>query len=137
MSLLVDTNVISELRKGSRADPGVSAWHRSVPDGSLYLSVLFLGEIRRGLESLRRRDSAAATSLDRWILRLVEDYADRILPIDCAVADAWGRMNVPDPLPAIDGLLAATALVHDMTFVTRNVVDVQRTGVRCFNPFSR
>jgi predicted nucleic acid-binding protein len=137
VSLLVDTNVISELRKGPRADPGVSAWHRSVPDGSLYLSVLVLGEIRRGVESLRRRDPAAAARLDRWLVRLVEDYGDRILPIDGAVSDAWGRLNVPDPIPAVDGLLAATALVHDMTLVTRNVADVQRTGVRCFNPFSR
>ncbi|MEW6754065.1 MAG: type II toxin-antitoxin system VapC family toxin [Candidatus Latescibacterota bacterium] len=136
MSYLLDTNVVSELRKGARANPGVASWHRSVTPGSTWLSVLVVGEIRRGVESIRRRDPARAAALDGWMLRLVEDYGERILPVDRAVADVWGRINVPDPLPAVDGLLAATALVHDLTLVTRNADHVQRTGARFLNPFS-
>ncbi|MBI4703939.1 MAG: type II toxin-antitoxin system VapC family toxin [Deltaproteobacteria bacterium] len=136
MSYLLDTNVVSELRKASRCDPGVASWHRSLAPGSVYLSVLVVGELRRGVESVRRRDSAAGAALDAWLGRLVEDYGERLLPVGRAVADTWGRLNVPDPLPAVDGLLAATALTHDLTLVTRNLVHVQRTGARCFNPFT-
>ncbi|MBI4615380.1 MAG: type II toxin-antitoxin system VapC family toxin [Planctomycetes bacterium] len=135
MSWLLDTNVVSELRKGSRCDPGVSAWRRSVTPNSSYLSVLVVGEIRRGIESIRRRDAASANALDQWLNRLTSEYAGRILPVDLSVAESWGKLNVPDPVPAIDGLLAATALVHDLTLVTRNAADIGRTGVRCINPF--
>jgi toxin FitB len=137
VSYLLDTNIVSELRKGRRADPGVLAWHRSLEAGSTWLSVLVLGELRRGAESLRRRDPAAAAALDAWLRRLVEEHGDRILPVDASVADVWGRLNVPDPLPAVDGLLAATALAHDLTLVTRNLTHVRRTGARCFDPFQR
>jgi hypothetical protein len=135
VSFLVDTNVISELRKGARADGNVRAWFGSVEDEELYLSVLVVGELRQGVERLRGRDPKTTLRLDRWLLALAADFADRILPIDARVAETWGRLNVPAPLPTIDGLLAATALVHDFTLVTRNVRDVQRTGVRCLNPF--
>src|ERR1044071_136106 len=130
MSFLVDTNVISELRKGERANAKVRTWFRSVDHAELYLSVLVTGELRQGVEGLRRRDPAAAAKLDRWLHELVERHADRMLPVDAAVAERWGRLNVPDPIPAVDGLLAATALVHSLTLVTRNVRDVRRTGVR-------
>ena len=135
MSFLVDTNVISELRKGARADAKVRTWFQSVDDAELYLSVLVLGELRQGVEGLRRRDPPAAAKLDRWLHELVERHAGRTLAVDAAVADRWGRLNVPDLVPTVDGLLAATALVHSMTLVTRNTRDIQRTGVRHLDPF--
>jgi predicted nucleic acid-binding protein len=136
VSFLVDTNVVSELRKGRRANAKVRAWVQSVDDVALYLSVLVLGELRQGVERLRRRDPVAAANLDRWLHELSQSHADRILPVDAAVADRWGRLNVPDPISAVDGLLAATALVHSLTLVTRNVRHVQRTGVRHLDPFA-
>lgn len=136
MSYLVDTNVISELRKGERADPAVRAWFASVADEELFLSVLTVGEIRQGVERICRRDPAAATALDRWLDRVVDTHRDRLVPVDRLVAEEWGRMNVPDPLPVIDGLLAATAKVTGLTLATRDVGDVERTGVDLVNPFS-
>ncbi len=136
MSYLLDTNVVSELRKGSRADKSVRAWFRGVDDESLFLSVLVVGELRRGVESIRRRDLAAATSLDRWLETLVAAYSDRILSVTMEVAAVWGRFNVPDPLPVIDALIAATAYVHDLVVVTRNTSDIGRTGVPFVDPFA-
>lgn len=135
MSFLVDTNVISELRKGDRANARVRGWFQAVGDGELYVSVLVIGELRQGVEGLRRRDPPAAARLDRWLHEIVQRHADRTLPVDAAVADRWGRLNVPDAVPTIDGLLAATALVHSLTLVTRNTRDVRRTGVRHLDPF--
>lgn len=137
MSYLLDTNVISELRKGERAHAGVFSWFRELDDEEIYLSVLTIGEIRRGVESVRRRDPDTARALDSWLARLSEAHRDRILSIDRAIAEEWGRMNVPDPLPVIDGLLAATAKVFGLTFATRNVADVEGTGVELLNPFER
>ena len=134
MSWLLDTNVISELRKGERADPGVRAWYAGTLAAELYTSVLVLGEVRRGIESIRRRDAISATALEHWLGRIVDGFTDRILPVDAAVADRWGALNVPDPVPTVDGLLAATALVHDLVLVTRNVRDVSGTGVRVLDP---
>jgi predicted nucleic acid-binding protein len=136
VSYLLDTNALSELRKGERANPGVLSWFAQVSDEELFTSVLVLGELRRGIESLRRRDSVAATSLDQWLARLTEQFADRLLPVDRDTALRWGRLNVPDPVPTVDGLLAATALVHELTLVTRNTRDVERTGVALINPFT-
>ncbi|HSK01498.1 MAG TPA: type II toxin-antitoxin system VapC family toxin [Kofleriaceae bacterium] len=136
MSFLLDTNVLSELRKGKRANPDVVAWFAEVPEEELFLSVLIAGEIRQGIERLRRRDLDTAERLDRWLVTLLEDYADRILPLDLRIAELWGRLNAPDPLPAVDGLLAATAIAHDLTLVTRNGRDVARTGVSIVNPFN-
>jgi toxin FitB len=137
VSFLVHTNVLSELRKGARANVAARAWITNIDPEAVYLSVLTVGEIRRGVEGLRRRhDDVAAHALDRWLRRLVEDHGDRILPITLAIAEEWGRLNVPDPLPVIDGLLAATAKLHDLTLATRNVKDVARTGVSVVNPFA-
>lgn len=136
MRFLVDTNVVSELRKGARANEGVMAWVTSVDDTDLYLSVLVVGELRQGVERLRLRDATAAAQLDRWCSTLIDGYADRLLPVDAPIADLWGRLNVPDPISSVDGLLAATAIVHDLTFVTRNVKHVERTGVQLHNPFT-
>lgn len=135
MSFLLDTNIVSELRKGRRADARVRAWFESVDERDVFLSVLVVGEIQRGIESIRRRDPVTATSLERWLATLVSDYVDRILEITTEVASVWGRFNVPNPLPVIDSLLAATAHVHDLTVVTRNTVDIARTGVPVVNPF--
>jgi len=132
---LLDTNVVSELRKGARADPNVRAWFERVPDEELCLSVMVIGELRQGVERVRRRDPDGAVALERWLARIVERYADRVLPVDADVADLWGRLNVPDPLPAVDGLLAATALTHELSVVTRNTADVARTGAPVVNPF--
>ncbi|HEX6780948.1 MAG TPA: type II toxin-antitoxin system VapC family toxin [Solirubrobacterales bacterium] len=136
MSYLLDTNVISELRKGERADANVRAWFDELGDEEIYLSALTIGEIRRGVESVRRRDPDSAAALDSWLARLGEAYRDRILPVDRAIAEEWGRSNVPDPLPVVDGLLAATAKVAGLTFATRNVADVKGSGVKLVDPFS-
>ena len=135
MSFLLDTNVVSEIRKATPA-PGVAAWFSSVPADQLFLSVLVVGEIRQGIERLARRDPTQAEIFERWLTRLTSEYHDRIVPITADVAEAWGRLNVPDPVPVIDGLMAATALVHGWTLVTRNASDVVSTGVRLLDPFS-
>jgi predicted nucleic acid-binding protein len=137
VSYLLDSNVVSELRTRERADPRVREWFAGVDDPELFLSVLTLGEIRRGIESIHRRDKARALALNRWFHALVHDYEARILPVDQPVAEEWGRMNAVATLPAVDSLLAATARVHGLTVVTRNTKDVARAGVPCLNPFVR
>ena len=131
---LLDTNTVSEARK-PRGNVHVKSWLAAASAGDLYLSALVIGEIRRGIERLRRHDPAQAAVFEAWLAALLRDYADRILPVTAAIAEEWGRINVPDPVPAIDGLMAATAKVHNLTFVTRNTADVARTGVRLLNPF--
>lgn len=135
MTYLLDTNVLSEARK-PRGDRGVKRWIKTVPGRDLYLSVLVVGEIRQGIERLRRRDPNQADVFEAWLRRIREEYAERILEVSAEVAEEWGRMNVPDPLPAVDSLLAATAKTHGLTLVTRNTVDLRRTGARLLNPFA-
>lgn len=132
---LLDTNVVSELRKGARANSGVQTWFEAHAADQLWLSALVVGELRRGVELLRRRDSRAGASLSDWLDGVTADFGDRILPVTTAVCDRWARLNVPDPLPVIDGLLAATAIEHDLTLVTRNTSDVEQTGVTLHDPF--
>jgi toxin FitB len=136
VSYLIDTNVISELRKGDRADPNVASWFATIADDEIFFSALTLGEIRRGIESIRRRDPKAAGALESWLGRVADQHRDRVLAIDRSIAEEWGRMNVPDPIPVVDGLLAATAKVIGLTLATRNTTDVERTGVSCVNPFA-
>lgn len=136
MSYLVDTNIISELRKGGRADTRVLHWYESVVDSDLYLSVLVLGEIRQGLERARSRDPGQARALERWLREVRDAFGERVLPVSEAVAEEWGRMNATRPLPVVDGLLAATAKVHGLTLVTRNVADVADTGAKLLDPFN-
>ena len=133
---LIDTNVISELRKRDRMDTQVLQWFGRNTDSELWLSVLVVAELRRGVELLRRRDEVAAALLATWLESVVLDYGDRILPVTAEIAQRWGRLSVPDPLPWIDGMLAATALQHGLTLATRNVDDVRRTGVALANPFA-
>jgi predicted nucleic acid-binding protein len=135
VKFLLDTNVVSELRKGPRADRKVTAWFAGLESGDLFLSVLVVGEIRRGIERIRRRDPKSAGALDRWLSGLSAGFEDRILPVDRRVAEEWGRMNVPDPLPVLDALIAATAKVHGLVLATRNVKDVAATGIRIVNPY--
>ena len=133
---LLDTNVVSEVRKGHRSDPNVSTWYASVDESDLFISPLTLGEIRKGIELARRRgDSRQADVLSGWLKTVIERFSGRVLTVDPQVADTWGQMLAIRPIPLIDGLLAATAVVHDLTLVTRNVSDVEGLGARLLNPF--
>jgi toxin FitB len=135
VSYLIDTNIISEVRKGSSCDESVASWYASIDDADLYLSVLVLGEIRKGIELARRRDSVKAKALESWLTQVDAAFGDRVLPIDRTVTDEWGRMSALRPIPVIDGLLAATAKVHRMTLVTRNDANVSGVGAMVLNPF--
>jgi len=134
VSFLLDTNVVSEIRR-KKPDPSVMAWLRQVDHAKLRLSVLTLGEITKGVHLLARRDPNGARQLTAWLDGLRQHYADRLLGIDGTIAETWGRLATERALPLIDGLLAATALVHGLTLVTRNVRDVAGTGVALLNPW--
>lgn len=135
MNYLIDTNIISEVRKGAKCDPHVAAWYESIDDAEIFLSVLVLGEIRKGVERVRPNDPAQARALEKWLAAVVQSFAERILPVDQAVADEWGRMSAKRPVSTIDALLAATAKVHGMTLATRNTADVADLGTGVLNPF--
>ena len=134
---LLDTNVVSEVRKGRRSDPNVSNWYTGIGESQLFISSLTIGEIRRGIELVRRRgDIEQAEALETWLQTVVEGFSGRILSVDADVANTWGRMSALRPVPVVDGLLAATAVVHDMTLVTRDGSDVEGLGARVLDPFS-
>lgn len=135
MSFLIDTNIISEVRKGDRCDAAVAAWWSGVAEDDLWLSALVLGEIRKGVELARRRDPQKAAVLETWLSDVVSGFGDRVLPVDASVAEEWGRMNAIRPVPVIDALLAATARANDLTLVTRNEADVAGLGIEVLNPF--
>ena len=135
MKFLLDTNIISEIRNRERAHPSVANWVAQTPVKEIGTSVVVLAEIRRGIELKRRHDPEQAAALDRWFAQMRMRLADCVLPVDEPIADAWARLSAPDPLPLIDGLLAATAKVHGLTLVTRNAADVARTGVAVLDPF--
>jgi predicted nucleic acid-binding protein len=135
VNYLLDTNIISEVRKGAKCDAKVAAWYDLIDDADIYLSVLVLGEIRKGVERARPSNPAQARALEKWLATLAESFADRILPIDQAVADEWGRAGAKRPVSTVDALLAATAKVHGMTLATRNVSDVADLGSAFVNPF--
>lgn len=137
MNYLIDTNVISEVRKGARCNVHVSAWYASIADEDLFLSTLVLGEIRKGVELARPRDPGKAAALERWLREVEAAFDGRVLGIDNAVSDQWGRMSAIRSVPVTDGLLAATAATNDMTLVTRNDRDVAGLGAPVLNPFRR
>ncbi len=135
---LIDTNVISEARKGRRADPGVRAFWADAAreDTPLFLAAVTIGELRRGVELIRHRgDQLQAQLLEQWLLEVLETYGDRVLELDSDAAQIWGRLRVPNPHNAIDKQIAAIALLHDLTVVTRNTDDFTGCGVRLLNPF--
>ena len=135
---LIDTNVISELRKKSRANSGVISFFQKINDSKqeIYLSVISIGELRRGVELIRHRgDVEQAKLLENWLERLLTDYSEKILELDTISAQLWGRLRVPNPENSIDKQIAAIALVHDLIVVTRNITDFDSTGVATFNPF--
>lgn len=136
---LVDTNVISEARKGRRANVGVRRFFAKVieQDTPVFLSVITIGELRRGIELIRHRgDRRQATVLERWLARLLRDYENYILEFDSDVAQVWGRLRAPHQEHILDKQIAATALIHDLIVVTRNHKDFETTGVKVLNPFS-
>ncbi len=135
MTYLIDTNVISELRKGARCDPHVFRWYAGVGEEELFLSALVLGEIAKGADLLRSREPGKARAIDRWLGEVERAFVGRILSIDVRVAMEWGRMSALRVVPVIDGLLAATAKVHSHILVTRNVKDVAGLGAGVLNPF--
>lgn len=135
---LVDTDVISESRKGTKANVGVQTFFReAIGTGSaLYVSAITIGELRRGVEKLRHRGNARqAAPLEQWLNQLANEYADSILPFDSEMAQVWGKLRVPHPENPIDKQIAATALIHDLTVVTRNIAHFSATGARLLNPF--
>ena len=134
MNYLLDTNVMSESRK-PRPNPNYMAWMDAAPGSSLFVSALVIGELRRRVELLHRRDRRQAIILERWLQQFINEFTDRILPVTLDIAEEWGRMNVPDRLPAVDGLLAATAKIHRMTLVTRDTGRLADFGVTVINPF--
>lgn len=134
---LVDTNVISELRKGDRANPGVRAFFSALADEDIYLAVQTIGELRRGVDSIRRRgDGPQAQRLEDWLETLLAGYTDRILGFDLDCAQVWGALMSPHPQHPIDKQIAAIALIHGLAVVTRNTVDFRHAGLRVVNPFS-
>ena len=133
---LLDTNVVSELRKRNKANGGVQKWFAEHADDELWLSVLVVAELERGVALLGRRDPSSANLLAQWLTGLTADFSDRILPVGLSVAQRWATIGIPDPLPVIDGLLAATAIEYDLTLITRNVKDIEPSGAATKNPFT-
>ena len=135
MPYLLDTNILSELRRGQRCDPKVAEWAHSTSADRHCISALSLGEIRKGIEILRRKSPQQCPAFENWLLTLQTEYEADILPITDRISDQWGHMMAQQTLPVIDGLLAATALSHGLTVATRNVADFKNSGVNMVNPF--
>ncbi len=136
---LVDTNIISEVRKKSKANTGVRAFFKQAikDEARLFISVVTVGELRRGVESIRYRgDVRQANQLEKWLEVLMAGYQDHILDINQDIAQLWGRLRAPHPENALDKQIAATALIYELTVVTRNHKDFVKTGVRVLNPFT-
>jgi len=135
---LIDTNVISEVRKGRKADKGVRQFFERITDrqDDVFLSVVTIGELRRGIELIRYRgDERQAQRFEAWLTTLLSKYGDYILNFDEDIAQIWGKLRVPHPENALDKQIAATALIHNLTVVTRNQKDYESTGIKLFNPF--
>ena len=135
MSFLLDTNVLSELRKGNKGEPKVRKWMASVASAKHFISVLSLGEIRKGIELLRKKSPTHCPAFERWLLQIQTDYDKNILTITEEVAERWGRLMAIQTFPVVDSYIAATALEYDLTVVTRNTADFVRSGVKLLNPW--
>jgi predicted nucleic acid-binding protein len=136
---LVDTNIISEARKGAMANAGVKAFFRdAIRDGAeLYVSAITIGEMRRGVDILHHRgDAEQARQIEQWLAEVVDGYADNIISFDADMAQVWGRLRVPNKEHELDKQIAATALLNDLVVVTRNTKDFAATGVKLLNPFT-
>lgn len=132
---LLDTNVLSEIRKGSHTDARVMRWWNQIEAMQVYLSVLCLGEIRYGIELKRRNDLKQSDVLERWLQTTISQFGGRILPVTGVVAEQWGRQSLDQRVPDADGLMAATATVHGLTMVTRNTKDSVRSEALVSNPW--
>lgn len=135
---LLDTNVLSEIRKRKRANKGVTKFFKSAikNNDGLFVSVITIGELRRGIELIRHRgDDRQAKQLEKWLNLVITEYQDNILDIDEETAQVWGKLRSPHPEHAMDKLIAATAMINGLTVVTRNEKDFKTTGVNVFNPF--
>lgn len=134
---LLDTNVLSELRRRDRTHPGVAAWADSIHPADLFLSAITILEIEAGMLMVQRRDPAQGEMLRTWIeSKVLPAFEGRVLPVDMAVARRCARLHVPDPRAERDALIAATALVHGLTIATRNISDFQAMDVQLHNPWS-
>jgi predicted nucleic acid-binding protein len=136
VNFLVDTNVVSELKRGRNATPQVAAWFATIAPERVFTSVIVLGEIRRGIELIAKRDKSQAALLENWYTGMRQRLGTRILPIDENVMIIWSKISVPNALPAYDGLIAATALAHGLTIVTRNTSDYRGTGAQVLDPWT-
>ena len=137
---LIDTDVVSELRKGKKANPGVTGFFEAAvsSDAAIFLASLTIGELRRGVEAIRHRgDRKQAELLEQWLGTLANEYQDDILPFDAETAQIWGRLRVPDPQNPLDKQIAATALINDLVVVTGNTRHFADTGVKLLDPFAR
>lgn len=135
MAYLLDTNIVSELRKGKRCDTAVRDWFDALDDDDASLSVLVVGEIERGIERIRKRDPKSAARLRRWLSSLCTQFESRILPVTLSIARTWGKMGAANPIPTVDGLLAATAHTHGLILATRNVTHIESLDIEWVNPF--
>ena len=135
MSYLIDTNIISEIRKGDHCHPQVAAWWQDASGSDLYLSALSIGEICKGIERVRPKNPQKAAMLEHWVEQVMVDFSDRVLAVTIGIAEEWGRISATRSISIIDALLAATAKVHGLMLVTRNEADMNNLGVEIFNPF--
>lgn len=135
MPFLLDTNILSELRKGTRCNPNVSNWAAKENGQAHYMSVLSLGEIRKGIELLRKKSPTDCIPLEIWMQKLQSDFANCTIAITVEIAERWGELSASRPLPVIDSLLAATAIEHGLTLATRNTKDFEGLGISIVNPF--
>jgi predicted nucleic acid-binding protein len=136
VSFLIDTNVLSELRKRERGHPSLHAWSVSTGWSALYTSWIAIAEIKRGVELIRRRDKPQAVVLQTWLTEVLDRLGHRILPVDQPVAEIWADLMVPNPRSPLDALIAATARAHGLTLVTRNVRDFANCGIALFDPWT-
>jgi predicted nucleic acid-binding protein len=135
LKYLLDTNVLSEVRKGSNTHPAVRKWWSETDFLEIHVSVMVLGEIRQGVERLSGKNPQQAQEIERWLQSITITLGARLLVVNHKIADVWGRMGVNRTLPLVDSILAATAVAHELTLVTRNTKDIQDSGVSYLNPF--